>query len=38
MTSKSYCSRQNEAVIAANTYRSGNILAVITSKSYCSDS
>jgi hypothetical protein len=27
----------HEAVIAIDSYRSGNILAVIASKSYCSD-
>jgi hypothetical protein len=38
IASKSYCSRQIEAVIAAYNYRSGNILTVIAFKSYFSTS
>jgi hypothetical protein len=38
IASKIYRSEHKETVIDADIYRSGNVLAIITSKSYCSDS
>jgi hypothetical protein len=38
IASKIYCSDHNGAVIATYSYQAGNILAVIASKSYCSNS
>jgi hypothetical protein len=38
IASKIYCSGHNGALIATYSYQAGNILGVIASKSYCSDS